>query len=402
MTLIKSRLACVALLLAFAIGPLDTVAQTPSTSATGHVTTPNWDTPGTRAYALRNFDKIVRYGMTVRATNVRKLVDAGIPAIGYLPEVRFLEIYRGFSALVVVSDGKVVHERYGKGFGPSRRHSAQSTTKTMINLIIGKQVEDGKIDLSAKVKTYIPEIGSGYAEASVQDVLDMNVANEFVEAYDDPDALAALHEHASGWRGPKAGTPDSVRRFLMTIKSKNLATDGTYRYKSANTDVLGWVAERAAKRPLQEMVREAMVAVGGENTIFMSTDREGFPAVMGGMVATARDWARYGMLFLNGGIGTNGQRVGSAKFIAATPKHKGAKTNESYWYSNHFYTNGTILAHAGWGGQYLAIDPRTKSVIVFFSGLSNAKGDDSDYSSAMQAMAEVVFAYLRKRSKDEK
>jgi CubicO group peptidase (beta-lactamase class C family) len=391
-----------AFLATVASGPREAAAQPPSTSETGHITTRNWDTPSARAYALRNFDKIVRYGMTVRAAKVRKLTEADIPAIGNLPEVRFLEHYRGFSALVVVSDGKVVHEHYGKGFSPSHRHSAQSTGKTIINLIIGRLVQTGKVDLSAKIKTYIPEIGSGYAEATVQDALDMTVANEYSEVYDGPDALAVRHERASGWRQPRPGASESVRRFLATIKSGKAGTDGIFEYKSANTDVLGWVAERAAKRPLQAIVREVMEAIGGENEIFMSTDREGFPALMGGMVVTARDWARYGMLFLNGGLGANGRRVGSADFIAATLERKGVKSDEKYLYSNHFYKNETVLAHAGWGGQYLAIDPGTKSVIVFFSGLSNADGEDSDYSAAMQQMAEAVFAYLRKRSQRAK
>jgi CubicO group peptidase (beta-lactamase class C family) len=401
MGLSKVGIACAVSLLALTSAP-GTDAQVPGEHTTGRVTTRNWDTPATRAYALRNFDKIVRYGMTVRASKVRTLTNADIPAIASLPEVRFLEVYRGFSALVVVRDGKIVHERYGYGFGPSHRHSAQSTTKTMINLIIGKLVEDGKIDLSAKVKTYIPEIGSGYAEASVQDILDMNVANDFEENYDDPDSLAALHEHVSGWRPPKRDVPDSVRRFLVTIKSKDIETNGRYEYKAANTDVLGWVAERAAKRPLQEIVRDLMAAVGGENAMFISTDQEGFPALMGGMVVTARDWARYGMLFLNGGVGVNGRQVGSAKFIEETLEHEGAKAGENVFYSNHFFTDGDVLVHEGWGGQYLAIDPSTKTVIVFFSGLSNATGDDPDYSAAMKKMARAVFEFLRKRSKDKK
>ena len=53
-----------------------------------------------------------------------------------------------------------------------------SISKTMTHLIVGRCVEDGLIDLAAKVRDYLPGIGSGYAEATIQNVLDMNVVND--------------------------------------------------------------------------------------------------------------------------------------------------------------------------------------------------------------------------------
>ena len=51
-----------------------------------------------------------------------------------------------------------------------------SITKTTMHLVFGRLVEDGVIDLDSKVRDHLPEIGSGYSEATVRAVLDMDVA----------------------------------------------------------------------------------------------------------------------------------------------------------------------------------------------------------------------------------
>ena len=61
----------------------------------------------------------------------------------------------------------------------------QSITKTNINLIFGRLLAAGLVDLSHTVSHYLPEIGSGYASATLQQVIDMDVSNNFIEGYSD-------------------------------------------------------------------------------------------------------------------------------------------------------------------------------------------------------------------------
>ena len=58
------------------------------------------------------------------------------------------------------------------------------------------------MSLEAKVKDYLPDIGTGYAEASLQSLLDMTVNNNFTEDYSDPHADCYTEEIALGWRLP--------------------------------------------------------------------------------------------------------------------------------------------------------------------------------------------------------
>ena len=156
-------------------------------------------------------------------------------------------------------------------------------------------------------------MGSGYAEATVQQVLDMDVVNDYTEGYGDPNSPIRKHESVSGWRPFREDLGDDLRAYLKTIESKNITNDGKYQYKSTNTDVVGMIVEAAADRPLHELVREVMVAAGFENTGYISTDGLGVPATMGGFILTTRDFARYGMLLRDGGKGVNGKMVGGGK-----------------------------------------------------------------------------------------
>src|SRR5690606_35614588 len=110
-----------------------------------------------------------------------------------------------FSAMVVIRGSHVLHEAYAPDFGPDRPHSIQSIGKMALNLMIGRLVEDGTIALDAPVERYVPEIGSGYRSATVQQVLDMDVANDYTEDFTDPAATYWDHEVAMGWRLPPEG-----------------------------------------------------------------------------------------------------------------------------------------------------------------------------------------------------
>jgi CubicO group peptidase (beta-lactamase class C family) len=189
-----------------------------------------------------------------------------------------------------------------------------------MNLVIGKLVEEGRIDPARRVQEYIPEIGSGYATASVQQLLNMDVANDYTEDYDDPFTSAYLQEEAVGWRLPSdPAREDTTRAFVSRITGKDTTNrTGKADYKSANTEVLGWIAERVSGRPLRHFLADIADAAGIEGCLHMTTDRDGVPLVDGGICLTARDLARFGALFVRRGLGVDGRQVGSAAFIERT------------------------------------------------------------------------------------
>jgi CubicO group peptidase (beta-lactamase class C family) len=356
---------------------------------------PGWNQPDRRRRAFHNMHAVFRYSLGIRAPAVLRLRKAVDRRIGDLASVRRLTGTPHFSGMVAAREGQILFEAYAPDFGPHQPHSVQSITKTTMNLVVGLLVEGGKVDLDRKVNHYLPDIGSGYAAATVQDVLDMNVANDYSEDYSDPFASVFLHETAMGWRLPgPAGREIANREYIRGIKSADVANrTGRVLYKSANTDVIGEIAERVSGRSLREMLIEIVEAAGLEGTFHMGTDRAGTPIVNGGACLTARDLARYALLFVRGGRGVNGRPVGSRAFIETTRTRKGvpyAPPRDWQRYSNHTVTDGQCVGHGGYGGQYMLANPDTGVVVVFFSVLENADAFDPAYSAEVIRMAEEI------------
>ncbi|MER9282233.1 serine hydrolase [Mesorhizobium sp. M0522] len=357
---------------------------------------PRWNLPDYRRRGFHNLHTTVRYAMSLRAPRVQPLRKDVDWTIGERPGVARYLAMPHFSAFVVVRGERILYEAYAPDFGPERPHSIQSITKTTLNLMLGRAVADGLVNLDDQIRKYLPEIGTGYAEATVKAVADMNVANDFIEDYSDPYAPIYDWEPAFGWRLPLDGQKEgTTRSFICGITGGDLANrTGEALYKSTNTDVLGWIVERVSGRPLRDWLIEIVEAAGLEGCFHISCDREGVPLVCGGTCLTARDLARYGLLFARKGEGVDGRRVGDAAFIEETRRNPGPvypKPRDWMRYSRQTFTDGTWLGHGGYGGQFMLANPDTGTVVVYFSVLENSSAMDPNFSGPLvKMMAELA------------
>ncbi|MGH6718565.1 MAG: serine hydrolase domain-containing protein [Alphaproteobacteria bacterium] len=363
--------------------------------ALGTAALPGWNQPERRRRSFHALYKMFRYARSYRSPRVLVLKRDLDWRIGQLDRVRALTSTPFFSAMAVAQGDRLLWEAYAPDYGPEGAHSIQSITKTTVNLIVGRLVEDGRLDLARKVGDVLPEIGSGYAQATIQQVLDMDVVNDFTEDYALLDCASYRQEAAMGWRLPPEGEAEpSSRSFVTSITGADPGNPtGVVQYKSANTDVVAWIAERVGGRPLGDLVLEIAEAAGFEGTFHMGTDRAGVPQLNGSGCLCARDLARYGLLFARQGVGVNGERVGSPAFIAATRSGRGTRyegAREGIRYANHMATGGRWVGHGGYGGQYLLVDLETGVAVAFFSVLEDRDAWDPDYSIAAIRMCEAV------------
>ncbi|MBL8271067.1 serine hydrolase, partial [Steroidobacter sp.] len=185
------------------------------------------------------------------------------------------------------------------------------------------------------------------------------------------------------------------RQFIARIASSGTTNNsGHTQYKDANTDVVGWVVERASGKSLRSFLADIVDAAGIEGTLFITTDREGFPTIDGGACLTARDLARYFSIFTRHGRGVGNEIVGSAEFIQRT-LGSGVHLpppNERIRYSNHMRILGNTMGHSGWGGQYALANLDTGAVGVFFSVIENQHAADRGYLSQVARMLESITA----------
>jgi CubicO group peptidase (beta-lactamase class C family) len=157
-------------------------------------------------------------------------------------------------ALLVMQDGRLVEERYFAGMSASTPHLLMSISKSIVGCVAGILVDRDLLDPGAPVTRYAPEVkGSGYDGATVRDLLDMRTGVAFRETYDDPDAEIRVMERSMGWRPIRQGDPAGMYDYLTTLGTAD-EHGGDFTYRSADTDMLGWVCERAADERMADLV----------------------------------------------------------------------------------------------------------------------------------------------------
>ena len=292
-------------------------------------------------------------------------------------------------AVVVLHDGQIVLEQYFSGMTQETPHLLMSVTKSVVGCIAGILVEQGLLDPDKQVSAYVPEIiGSGYEGATVRHLLNMRTGVAFREEYTNSDAEVRVMERYMGWR---PGEDDNEARGMYFYLTK-LGTDsdhgGPFVYRSADTDMLGWVCERASGARMADLISLLIwQPMRAEFDADITCDGVGSAIHDGGMSARARDLARFGQLILEDGYAHETSIVPEPwlrEARALDPDIRGAfaaSDSESVltggWYCNQFWfvpgPLGDLQLCLGIHGQMVLIDRATRTVSVKMSSWPTAQ-----------------------------
>ena len=341
-----------------------------------------WNQPHQRRHGFHNAHEIFRRTLMVRARRVLDLTDRPDAALAAKAQALGITSDPAFSALVIAQGTDVLFQAAAADFATNRPHSLQSISKMHMHLIMVELFSAGTLRPTDLVGDLVPGIGSAYAPATLADVLDMNVENDFSEEYNDPEADCFREEEALGWRLPAGERPEeTLRGFVTSLTGKGTHNPSPYcRYKSANTDVLTVIA--SAHVDLCARVEAICDAAGYEGGFHISLSPEHLPAFSGGGCLSARDLARFGLLFARRGQAVYGAPVGvAAAFDEALTRQAPMVSPKrgTMRYSNHIMTRNGWVGHAGYGGQFLMVNMASGRVAAFLSVLENESGYDEDY-----------------------
>ena len=206
--------------------------------------------------------------------------------------------------LVILHRGRVVFEHYGNGMTPGTPHILMSVSKSLLGLLAGVLVGRKELDPDRPVTEVIPEVaGTAYRGATVRHLLDMRARIAFDEDYLATSGPMDAYRKATGWKPAGLGeSPLDLRTFYQTLTARSGMHGGPVHYVSPNTDLLGWVIERATGRRYADLMSELIwQPLGAERSAYITVDRLGAPRCAGGFCATARDLARVGQLIVQGG-----------------------------------------------------------------------------------------------------
>jgi len=307
---------------------------------------------------------------------------------------------------LVLKSGKVVTERYFNGLTPEAPHIIFSVSKSVTGSLAGLLVKQGKLDPDAPVTRYIPEAkSSAYGDATVRHVLDMTVSIDFVEDYLNKDGPFARYRDATGWNPIlDPARVNDLRNFLSSLPRDSHPHGEKFYYVSPNSDLLGWIVERASGRPFAALLSELIwQKMGAEFDAYVTVDRLGAPRTAGGICCTLRDLARFGEVMRLGGkfgatevlppdwvkdIRTAGDRDAWLRGSMAQFLPKGRY--RSKWYQ--VGSEGGAFCGIGIHGQWVYIDPAAEVVIAKMSSqkLPVDEALDGVMTSSFAAIAQAL------------
>ncbi len=256
------------------------------------------------------------------------------------------------TSLVVVVDGTLVHERYPGLAGPEDRLLGFSATKSVLAQVTGLAVGRGSLpDIDAAVCDYVPELlGSGYDAVTVRQLLTMTSGLDWAEDYRDPASRAS--QLMGRWRDGRGG----VRDLLGSIPAVH-RPGARYAYCSPDSMVLDWVRERATGQRFTEALADLWTRVGAERAAIVGLDGPiqsgGVEMAAAAMAATARDWARIGVLQVDGRW--SGDQVLDADWVDDS-----SRPERSFLMPGRLPS--TITTHAGFGYHWWPLDERGTKV----------------------------------------
>ncbi|HEV2937087.1 MAG TPA: serine hydrolase, partial [Streptosporangiaceae bacterium] len=174
------------------------------------VTLANWQDPPFNRWAFKHLRELIPSHVIPAAPPGAAPLPASALPLGNPPLTRLdgsvatldAVLAETFTdAFLVMHDGQVVAERYYDGMTAGTRHLLMSVSKSILGCVAGVLADRGLLDPGAPVTAYVPEAArSGYAGATIRDLLDMRTGVAFRETYTAPDAEVRVMERSMGWR----------------------------------------------------------------------------------------------------------------------------------------------------------------------------------------------------------
>lgn len=271
-------------------------------------------------------------------------------------------------SLMVVHRGKILHERYAPGVDMSTKTRTWSTAKSIASTLIGMMVDEGRMSLDEPLGIeWLPAARSPETDPrnaiTLRNVLQMSSG---LETIDNRGMEYATGSGMSYWAGSSS---------IVGARSRALIREpGTFwDYENYDT-LLGVYAMKLALGDDQTYLefprRRLLDRIGMRNTL-LSVDRFGDFILSSQVYTNARDLARFGLLYLNGGV-WNGERLVSEEWIdfvrtpAASTASIGNQYGGQFWLvpDNRDDVPRDAYSTAGNRGQYVVIVPSHDLVIV--------------------------------------
>jgi CubicO group peptidase (beta-lactamase class C family) len=265
-------------------------------------------------------------------------------------------------AELVVQRGEVVHEVYGPDTGPDTTLISWSTAKSVTHALAGIAVREGLLALDAPAP--VPEWANDDRRAiTLRQLLNMQSGLRFVEDYVD-DSTSHCLDMLFG-----TGT-DDVAGYAAALPLDH-EPGSTFNYSSGTTNIVTRMIGQAVgggEAGMRSFMQTELFAPLAMTSADPRFDAAGTFVGSSFLYCTARDFARFGQLYLSDGV-WDGRRILPDGWVDFARAPVLVPPEEEFGYGAHWWLwddhgfEGTFAAH-GYEGQYIVVCPPRELVVV--------------------------------------
>ena len=293
-----------------------------------------------------------------------QLVDQGFTDVETLGQTQ---------AFIAIQSGQIVEERYGEGYGPDDTYHSWSMAKSITHALVSFAVEQGVLSLDAPVKVSEWQgQDDPRASISLEQLLRMSSGLQFTEDYENS-GISHTIEMLFG-----SGS-DDVAAFAAALPLEH--PPGTFwSYSSGTTNIICRLLAEALnldRDGFEAFMRDKLLSPIGMSSAQPKFDTAGTFLGSSFCFCTARDFARFGLLYLRGGQWDGAQILPEAWVDHARTPTPNVPDDEPMGYGAHWWLDmagpGSFSAN-GYDGQYIVLVPE-KDLILVRHGASEAQKD---------------------------
>jgi len=315
------------------------------------------------------------------------------------------------TGFLVLKDDQILDEKYFYGANEHSRYLSNSNAKSVTSTLVGIALEQGKIkSLDDKVTDYLPYLkASGFARNTIRQCLLMATGIGATESIGQGPVQGGnyLDPHSSVLQWIAAGIhgSPSFTTLLMELKANPKIQPGiTFDYESVDTQVLGQLVEKVTGQPLNTYLeRQLWSKLGAQSDSYLyGAKTQPDICAYGCLNATLRDYARFGLMAMNGGV-LGGTRVVSERWVkesttppkgfAPLPPGKNDTAFQGYAYQWWIpYGNDHAFEALGIFGQMIYVNP-TRHVVIVQAAAWPEPDTDARWDET-QKVADTIAAQL--------
>lgn len=267
-------------------------------------------------------------------------------------------------AYLIIQDGKVLFEEYWDGYGTDSHSNIFSATKSIVSLLIGIAIDEGKIkSVDEPIGNYLTEFSTDErGKITIKELLTMSSGLDWNETYSSPTSITTKAYYGKNLR--------EVSTDQQLIEKPGVR----FRYQSGNTQLLAFIVEEATGETISKYAeRKLWKPMNAVKPALWSVDKkDGDEKSFCCFNTNARDAARFGQLVLNKGQ-WNGQQLVSENYITDATQAASFLLNEEksaaldcygYQYWVLPYKGMNIPYMRGHRGQYIYAIAEKNAVVV--------------------------------------